>query len=68
MIGKYERGEAIPSVDAAKKITDALSNRLFQMKIKIFVANFATDFIIFQLSNWKFKHPNYFVRFFQLQI
>jgi len=68
MIGKYERGEAIPFVDAAKKITDALSNRLFQMKIKIFVANFATDFIIFQLSNWKFKHQNYFVRFFQLQI
>jgi len=24
MIGKYERGEAIPSVDAAKKIADAL--------------------------------------------
>jgi transcriptional regulator with XRE-family HTH domain len=24
MIGKYERGEAIPSIDAAKKIADAL--------------------------------------------
>ncbi len=24
MIGKYERGEAIPSVDAAKRIADAL--------------------------------------------
>ena len=25
MIGKYERGEAIPSIDAAKKIADALN-------------------------------------------
>jgi transcriptional regulator with XRE-family HTH domain len=24
MIGKYERGEAVPSIDAAKKIADAL--------------------------------------------
>ena len=24
MIGKYERGEAVPPIDAAKKITDAL--------------------------------------------
>ncbi len=24
MIGKYERGEALPSIDAAKKIADAL--------------------------------------------
>lgn len=24
MIGKYERGEAVPSLDAAKKIADAL--------------------------------------------
>lgn len=24
MIGKYERGEAIPSIEAAKKIADAL--------------------------------------------
>ena len=24
MIGKYKRGEAIPSIDAAKKIADAL--------------------------------------------
>ena len=23
MIGKYERGEAVPSIDAAKKIADA---------------------------------------------
>ena len=25
MIGKYERGEAVPSIDAAKKIADALN-------------------------------------------
>lgn len=24
MVGKYERGEAVPSIDAAKKIADAL--------------------------------------------
>ncbi|MCW8309928.1 helix-turn-helix transcriptional regulator [Sphingobacterium sp. InxBP1] len=24
MIGKYERGEAVPSIEAAKKITSAL--------------------------------------------
>ncbi len=40
------------------------------MKIKIFVANFATDFIIFQLSNWKFKQKNLAICevFFVIQI
>jgi transcriptional regulator with XRE-family HTH domain len=28
MIGKYERGEAVPSIDAAKKIADALEATL----------------------------------------
>jgi len=28
MIGKYERGEAVPSIDAAKKIADALEASL----------------------------------------
>jgi len=28
MVGKYERGEAVPSIDAAKKIADALKTSL----------------------------------------
>ncbi len=28
MIGKYERGEAVPSIDAAKKIADALDTNV----------------------------------------
>lgn len=28
MVGKYERGEAVPSIDAAKKIADALETSL----------------------------------------
>jgi len=31
MIGKYERGEATPSIDAAKKIADALDVSLDQL-------------------------------------
>ena len=31
MIGKYERGEAAPSIDAAKKIADALGVSLDQL-------------------------------------
>jgi transcriptional regulator with XRE-family HTH domain len=31
MIGKYERGEAVPSIDAAKKIADALAISLDQL-------------------------------------
>jgi transcriptional regulator with XRE-family HTH domain len=31
MIGKYERGEAVPSIDAAKKIADAFEVSLDQL-------------------------------------
>lgn len=31
MIGKYERGEALPSIDAAKKIADSLDVSLDQL-------------------------------------
>ncbi len=40
MIGKYERGEAIPSIDAAKKIADALDVSL--------------DFLVGEGTNSKF--------------
>lgn len=31
MVGKYERDEAVPSIDAAKKITDALEVSLYNL-------------------------------------
>ncbi|MFD2524345.1 helix-turn-helix domain-containing protein [Flavihumibacter stibioxidans] len=34
MIGKYERDEAVPSIDAAKKITDALEDSLDHLVVE----------------------------------
>ncbi len=41
MIGKYERGEAVPSIDAAKKIADAL---------EVSLDNLVGDIVLFLYS------------------
>ncbi len=39
MIGKYEREEAVPSIEAAKKIADAFGVSLDYLVGKVFTAN-----------------------------
>lgn len=45
MIGKYERGEAVPSIEAAKKIADALQVSLDYLAGETSQANFDRQMI-----------------------